>query len=457
MNQSELEQQLPIEQLSLLYKQSTAAFAATAVVLLFILFWIHDLVDFTHLFLWASSITVFNVYLIIWIYLVHRATTQDKIKITQANRFILVYQIQSVCHGFSWGMLPFVMLDVTSPEMKFFSYIVLCGMAAGAIGTTAMIYRIYLSFMLPMMLPTILVQILFFDTYQLFNITTLEFLIIFVVSIIVLAHTFYETVTTSISLMLQNKQLLENTTDSFIKAEAASQAKSSFLTHMSHELRTPLNAVIGYSEIIYENAKDNDFVTIPKDAKKITQAGKHLLSLINNVLDLSKIETGNMDVYIEDVNISLLLEDVKASTETLAEKNNDKYIFQLPENIIMIKSDYTKLSQILINIIGNAVKFTESGEVIINVSEKKHNIQISIDDTGIGMTEDQLKNLATPFAQADISTTKKYGGTGLGMSLTESLAEILNIKIDVKSKIDVGTKFVLTIPHRFITKHKSAL
>jgi len=439
----EAKDSLPVEQLALLYKQSLAAFVATLAVLSFILFWAHDLVDGNVLSLWTGAILVMNVYLLIWMYYVRHDSQIDTIK---AKHFINIYQIQSILHGFSWGFFPFLLIEITAPDMKFFSYVVLCGMAAGAIATTAMIYRIYLSFMLPMMLPVILIQLFFGDAFNLFSITTLQLLIIFVISLMVLAHSHNESILRSITLHIENEYLLKEATDSYKKAEAANSAKSSFLANMSHELRTPLNAVIGYSEMIADCAEDNDFKSVPKDAKKITIAGKHLLALINNVLDLSKIESGKMDVYIEEINIYHLLFGIKATTEALVSRNKNTFIFDVPENIDTVKSDSTKLRQILLNIIGNAAKFTSSGEVAIKVTADTDNLIIIISDTGIGMTEQQLNDLTTPFTQADISTTREYGGTGLGMSLTENLAELLGITMAVKSTPDQGTRFELTIP-----------
>jgi signal transduction histidine kinase len=444
--ESELTKQLPIEQLALLRKQSSAAFFATIAVLLYIIYWVHQLVDDNLLYLWASTIIILNIYLLVWVYFVCKATNDNNIDTQKAKHYILIYQIQSLLHGASWGFLPFILVDLTTPDMKFFAYIVLCGMAAGAIGTTAMIYRVYLSFMLPMMLPVILTQAFLYNSFKLFSLNTLELLIIFVISLVILAHTHYKSIRRSIALMVENKQLLKSTTDSFEKAEAANQAKSRFLANMSHELRTPLNAVIGYSEIIYENAQENDFKSIPKDAGKITNAGKHLLALINNVLDLSKIESGKMDVFIEDINILHLLNEVMASVETIMSKNKNTFVLNAPENINIIKSDHTKLSQILINIIGNAAKFTEGGEISINVTVSQDNLRLSVSDTGIGMTDKQLQDLTIPFIQADVSTTRKYGGTGLGMSLTEHLTKLLGISFNVESELNKGTQFTLTIP-----------
>jgi signal transduction histidine kinase len=447
--ESELSKQLPIEQLALLYKQSFAAFVATITVLLYIIYNVHELINIRLLVLWAGAVITFNLYLLIWLYLVHRATQNAVIDSRKAKRFIIAYQIQALLHGLSWGVLPFLLIELNSAEMKFFAYIILCGMAAGAIGTTAMVYRIYLSFMLPMMLPGIFTQLFLRHDEALFSRNTFEMLIIFIISLVVLGHAHYKSILRSVTLMVENKHLLGEVTDALEKVEAASKAKSSFLANMSHELRTPLNAVIGYSEMISDHAMEKDYAPIPKDAEKISQAGQHLLSLINNVLDLSKVESGKMEVFIEEINISQLLAEIKSSTQPLMQKNNNNMSLHIAETPIIITSDITKLRQILLNIISNAAKFTDKGQIEVNTTTSAHTLKISISDTGIGMTESQLVDLTTPFMQADVSTTKKYGGTGLGMSLTEHLTRLLCIDMSVKSSPNAGTIFTLSIPLAF--------
>ncbi|MDH5600606.1 MAG: ATP-binding protein [Gammaproteobacteria bacterium] len=446
----ELEKQLPIEQLSLLLKQSYPAFAATIAVLVFIIYKVYGIVDHFWISVWIVTIATINIYLLIWMYLVHHTpiTTQS------ATRFILFYQLEAFVHGTSWGMLPFILAQHSTVDMQFFAFIIICGMAAGAIGTTGMIYRIYLSFMLPMMLPGMIAQLFYGDIVKLFGYNALEVLFIFVISIVVLAHTHYESISSSIKLMIENKKLLRDANIAFEKAEAANQAKTEFLANMSHELRTPLNAVIGYSELINEEANDHNIKDISDDADKITRAAKHLLSLINNVLDLSKIESGKMEVYVESIQVYNLLDDIVLTSQTLIKSNHNKLNYNANENLGSIKSDYTKLKQILFNIIGNAAKFTSHGVIDIKAERHANNIIIFVSDTGIGMTSAQIKEISTPFVQADSSTTRKFGGTGLGLSLTDHLIKILGITLDIKSSPGKGSCFTLNIPLEYKAANK---
>ena len=234
------------------------------------------------------------------------------------------------------------------------------------------------------------------------------------------------------------------------EALESSKLKSQFLANMSHELRTPLNAVIGYSEIIQEEATDLAQEQIADDADKINRAGKHLLSLINDILDLSKIEAGKMDVYIETINLNELLQDVVITAQPLMKKNNNTFEANTSNVSGLIESDHIKVRQILFNLVSNASKFTKNGTVSLDVSilesATTSNLQLKVSDTGIGMTAAQLEKLYSAFSQADPSTTRQYGGTGLGMAITRHFVELLNGHIDVTSEPEIGTEFIVTLP-----------
>ena len=231
------------------------------------------------------------------------------------------------------------------------------------------------------------------------------------------------------------------------KAKSASEAKSDFLAKISHELRTPLNAIIGYSEMLMEDASDEGLEDFVEDLDKIHSSGTHLLTLINDLLDISKIEAGKMELHLEDFNLKDLVSLIEATTKPLLEKNSNKFVVKIDKSIETMKSDETKLKQVLLNMISNSSKFTKEGTVSLEISaESKNRVKFELSDTGIGMTEDQLKNVFEEFTQAETSTSKDYGGTGLGLPICKKITELMGGKIKVKSKIGEGTTFSIIVP-----------
>ena len=241
-------------------------------------------------------------------------------------------------------------------------------------------------------------------------------------------------------------------------AEAANQTKSTFLATMSHELRTPLNAIIGYSDMLLEDAQENEDDMIVGDLTKINNSGRHLLSIINDILDVSKLEAGKMTVHLETFDIKEISKAILDIIYPAAKKNNNKVILNLPDDIGEMYSDLTKLRQMLFNLLSNACKFTKDGTVTIDVkASSKGNrefVSFVISDSGIGITDEQMAKLFQPFSQADSSTTRNFGGTGLGLTITKKFSEILGGKIIVTSKTGVGTKFTLVLPRN--TRQNSA-
>ena len=238
-----------------------------------------------------------------------------------------------------------------------------------------------------------------------------------------------------------------------LDAEAASKAKSEFLANMSHELRTPLNAVIGYSEMVEEEALENGWhEEIGSDLQRIKEAGVHLLKLINDILDISKIEAGKMELFFEPCDISTLVEDVVSIISPTVQKNFNILSVECDSQLEPLSTDVTKLKQILLNLLNNATKFTKEGSISLkvkqNVSNNQKNIEFEIIDTGIGMTPEQIKKLFQNFTQADSSTTKKYGGTGLGLAISKRFCEMMDGDISVESQLGVGSIFRINLPIR---------
>ena len=252
-------------------------------------------------------------------------------------------------------------------------------------------------------------------------------------------------------LAIQNARLFHEIEDKSRELELAGQHKSQFLANMSHELRTPLNAIIGYSEILQEEVADLGQEGLVPDLKKVESAGRHLLGLINDILDLSKVEAGRMDVFLEDVEVVPLLEEVRALIVPLAEKNGNVLELRLADDLGVIRTDRTKLKQSLLNVLSNGSKFTENGRLTL-VSERFETdqpmIRFAISDTGIGMTEEQLGRLFQAFSQADSSTSKKYGGTGLGLAISRQFCQLLGGDITVASRPNEGSTFTIILPVR---------
>lgn len=226
----------------------------------------------------------------------------------------------------------------------------------------------------------------------------------------------------------------------------ANKSKSQFLANMSHELRTPLNAIIGYSELLEEDCDDGENTSAKKDLVKIQTAAKHLLNLINEILDLSKIEAGQMALYIEDLDVADLIKEVTSVVKPLVEEKGNHFVIQCSDTLGLIRSDSVKLRQVLFNLLSNSAKFTERGYINLRVIMDDSWLVITISDTGIGMSDQQLTRLFKPFVQADDSTTRKYGGTGLGLAISKQYCEMMGGSISVKSTDGKGSTFTVRIP-----------
>jgi len=251
------------------------------------------------------------------------------------------------------------------------------------------------------------------------------------------------------SVALRNAQLFGQSRSAQAEAETANRAKSSFLASMSHELRTPLNAILLYSELLIDEVQERGFSELGRDLDRIRSAGKHLLGLIDDILDLSKIEAGRMSVFLEDCDVPALLAEVAATTGSLTARNQNRFVLEVDPTVRTLATDQKKLRQMLYNLLSNASKFTQEGDITLRVArdpEDGGQVCFVVSDTGIGMTPEQLGRIFLEFTQAETSTSRNYGGTGLGLTLCQKFAQLLGGGIHVESQTGQGSTFTLRLP-----------
>jgi signal transduction histidine kinase/DNA-binding response OmpR family regulator len=253
-------------------------------------------------------------------------------------------------------------------------------------------------------------------------------------------------------LAIENARLFKESQAKSDQLAEASKLKSQFLAYMSHELRTPLNAIIGLTEMLHEDARDLNRAEELEPLERVLRAAHHLLELINDILDLSKIEAGRMDIHVETFAVAPLVDEVVSTIGPVAAKNGNQIVVHCPQDIGDMHSDQTRLRQALLNLLSNANKFTERGSVTLDVTrvvgKGGDEIRIAVGDTGIGMSPEQVTKLFQEFMQADPSTTRKYGGTGLGLSISRRFCQMMGGDITVASELGKGSTFTIRLPAR---------
>jgi PAS domain S-box-containing protein len=258
------------------------------------------------------------------------------------------------------------------------------------------------------------------------------------------------TVGVQVGQVLERKRTADELSEAKDAADEANRAKSAFLANMSHELRTPMNAILGYAEMLAEDAEEEGNDDRLADIKEIMDSGEHLLSLLNDVLDISKVEAGRMDLYLETFDLTKMIGEVATTTKALVDKNSNAMEVSIAEDMGEMHADVTKVRQILFNLMSNAAKFTSDGKITLfgkrRSGENGDIIRLGVTDDGIGIPEDKLDHIFEEFSQADDSTTKNFGGTGLGLALVRRFCQMMGGEIWVESTVGEGSSFILELP-----------
>jgi signal transduction histidine kinase len=246
------------------------------------------------------------------------------------------------------------------------------------------------------------------------------------------------------------RRMYDDLTIAHEQVVAASKVKSEFLANMSHELRTPLNAIIGYSDLLQVMSERKKDTTYTSDLQRIQKAGKHLLKLINDILDISKIEAGKLQLEMQVFDVSMILDEINETIQPLASQNSNTFTLNVAPDLSSVHADCTRLKQCLFNLLSNACKFTQAGEVDLSIAQELSHDQefvvFRVADTGVGLSDDQAARLFQPFSQADASTTRRFGGTGLGLAITKNLCEAMGASIELQSQLGAGSTFTIRLP-----------
>ncbi|MEE9314160.1 MAG: ATP-binding protein [Rhizobiaceae bacterium] len=396
-----------------------------------------------HVWILAASITAF------WLFPI-------ALKIFQKSYFILaLLSVQNLTFTILWASYqyggassPFLMWILTVPLLAFFylgsstqTRVIIFTQLILSLGAFYLAY-IWSGNSFPVNIPlTSMVDVAMVSTIS-------------AATYIFIMASYYSSVVDSQSELLKeidrHQSTLKQLTDAKDEAESANNAKSGFLANMSHELRTPLNAVLGYSEILLEDAELDGRGEEIADLQKISAAGKHLLAMVNDILDISKIEAGKADLYLETFDLDTFVTEMEATARPLAAKNTNAFVLLKGDDLGEVYMDATKLRQSILNLLSNASKFTENGQITLSVEryvkDGADRISVAIRDTGVGISEENLNNLFHNFSQANSSITAKFGGTGLGLSLSQNLCRLMGGNISLESKLGDGSCFTIDLP-----------
>jgi signal transduction histidine kinase/CheY-like chemotaxis protein len=440
---SDLDQRVRAEQIRMVYLHSPTTSGGSLVAGAFLVAVMWDSVPHATLLAWGAALAVYQAFRI-YNYRRYLAANPNA---SQARRWGRLYILATTVAGCIWGSAGILFYVPESTLSLVYLCLVLFGVASLTIPTLSLFSPAFYPLVVLVLAPFIVRSLASGEREQ---IALAVPLVIALVMSITFGRKINLLIDESIRRRFENQSLIEIAERARLEAERASRAKSAFLATMSHELRTPLNAIIGYSELMTQHPARFATESARDPLERILRAGRHLLNLINELLDLARIEAGKTNFQYENVDVAALVRDVVETTRSLAEQNGNTVNVVCPVPMAPLRTDPKRLMQVVLNLLSNACKFTEHGKVEVSIAtvqaDGRNWVDVSVKDTGIGMAHEQLERLFEDFSQGDAATQRKFGGTGLGLAISRRLCRAMGGDLTVVSERGKGSTFTARLP-----------
>ncbi|MCC7327587.1 MAG: response regulator [Burkholderiales bacterium] len=441
----DLRERIRAEQIRMVYMHSPTTTGGSLVAAAFLIAVLWDTVSHASLLAWGATMVVYQVFRIAS----YRRYLAARPSAAHSRPWGRLYILMTTIAGCLWGSTGILFYVPESTISQVYLCLVLFGVASLTIPTLSLFAPAFYPLVVLVLMPFILRSL---ATGQREQIALAIPLVIALVMSVTFGRKINRLIDESISRRFENLSLVEIAERARREAERSNRAKSEFLAAMSHELRTPLNAIIGYSELMTQQPARFGTQGAQDPLERVLRAGRHLLNLINELLELAKIEAGKTSFAFEDVDVAALLRDVASTTQSLADQNQNQVFVSAPDTLAPMRTDPKRLTQVILNLLSNACKFTDNGRIDISLvqvqSDGRTWLELAVKDTGIGMSHEQTERLFEEFFQGDAATHRKYGGTGLGLAISRRICRAMGGDLNVVSELGKGSTFTARLPEQ---------